>query len=199
MSVIAQFRDAMAARWAAKGYGAIPLIYGYREVARSKSIDAVLLGNGRIVYHAGAYPGPQSNAGQMSNEHAHPYMTGRAFGSDAVLFTAHLHGFDPAFPDPTGPGGECAHDDRCWALKEVFFSVAKFVQLTGPWKGFQYSSALWIRDPEQRRLGELMRCEFSFSVSMREGPEVPFEYPTPLPQGAVVGQSGNETIVVETE
>jgi len=197
MSVILQFSTALEAHWDAKGYASTPLLYGYGEVSRTKDLDAVALGHGRIVYHAGAWPGPESNAGQMSNEHAHAFRSARAFGSDAVLWTVHIHGFDPAFPDRAAPGAERAQDNRCWALKEMFFGAAKHVQIAGSWKGFQYLSETWVRDPAERRFGELLRCEFSFTVSMREAPEVPIEYPTTEPRGSVIAPSGEEITVVE--
>lgn len=198
MSIPLQFRTAMEARWTAKGYTSTPLLYGYREVIRTKSLDAVSLGHGRIVYHPGAYPGPRAAAGQMSNEHAHAFKTGRNYGSFSILWTVHIHGFDPAYPDPTSENAECAHDDVCIALQEMFFSVVKYVQLTGPWKNLEYGVGQWVRDPEGKRFGEVLVTEFSFTASAREAPEVATEYPTPKPQGAVIGESGNETTVVET-
>ena len=197
MSFPLQFRTALEARWAALGYTATPLLYGFREVARTKDIEAVTLGHGRIVYHAGSWPGPDANAGTMSHVHGHVHRSGRDYGSDAVLFTAHIHGHNPAFPDPTASGAECAHDDICWALKEMFFAAVKHVQIANKWHSVQYGSEVWVRDPEQRRLGELLRVEFLINVGLRSAPEYPFQQFEQKPVGAAVGQSGNETIVVE--
>jgi hypothetical protein len=197
MSVPLQFRTAMEAQWTAKGYDSTPLVYGFREARRTKDIDAVVLGHGRIVYHPGTWPGPEADAGQMSNEHAHAFRTGRNYGSDAMVWTVHCHGFDPAYPDATAENAECAHDDICYALREMFFSVVKYVQLTGPWKNLEYRAAKWVRDPEERRFGELLRCEFAFTVGMREAPILPIQYPEVKPSGAVIGASGNENIIVE--
>lgn len=197
MSFLLQFRTALEARWNALGYTATPLLYGFREVARTKDIEAVTLGNGRIIYHPGSWPGPDANAGTMSHTHGHAYRSGRNYGSDAVLFTAHLHGLDPAYPDATAPGAECAHDDICWAFKEMFFAAVKHVQITKKWHSVQYGSEVWVRDPEQRRLGELLRVEFSINVGLRMAPEYPLQQFQQKPVGAVVGESGNETIVAE--
>lgn len=197
MSIPKQFRDAMDARWLAKGYSDTPLLYGYREVARTKSIDAVTLGNGRIVYHPGAYTGPLASAGQMSNEHAHAHPNARAYGSFSMLWTVHCHGFDPAYPDATSEGAECAHDDICVALKEMFFSVAKAAQVSNSWKPIEYGPGQWVRDPAERRHGELLVVEFSITVSMREAPELPIEYPTPKPTGIVILPNGNQATIVE--
>ena len=49
-----------------------------------------------------------------------------------------------------------------------------------------------------RRIGELIRMEFTIRFSLREAPEVALQNPTPMPQGAVIGESGDETTVVET-
>lgn len=62
----------------------------------------------------------------------------------------------------------------------------------------EYGSPVLVRDPGERRLGELIRVQFTVRFSLREAPEVPTEYPTPKPQGAIIGESGLETPIVET-
>lgn len=194
---IVALETALQARWTARGYSATPLLYGFRQAARTKDIDAVVLGNGRIVYHRGSWPGPEASAGQYELAHHHAHRSGRDFAAYGTLFTAHFHGFDPSFPDATSAGGEAAHDDAAWLLEELFFGVLQHVIRDNTWK-LEYGSPVIVRDPLERRIGELVRAEFTIKVSMREAPEYPFQYPEVKPNGAVVGASGTETKIVET-
>lgn len=184
-------------QWTARGYTATPVLYGFREATRTKDIDAVVLGNGRIVYHWGAWPGPDASAGEIEKAHHHAHRSGRDYAAAADLFTVHCHGFDPAKPDYTSPGAELAHDAAAWLLREKFFGVLQDV-VRRMRCTLEYGAPLLVRDPLERRIGELVRVEFTIRFAMREAPEVPLQNPTPKPQGAVVGQSGNETAVVET-
>jgi hypothetical protein len=183
--------------WVARGYTLTPVVYGYREAMRTKDLDAVVLGHGRVVYHLGAWPGPDASMGSIDKAHHHAHPTGRDFATSLSLFTAHFHGFDPAYPDATSTNGELAHDAAAWQLHERFLGVLQNVvrRMT---LVLEYGDPELVRDPAERRLGELIRMEFTIRFSLREAPEVALQNPTPEPQGAVVGESGDETIVVET-
>jgi hypothetical protein len=194
---ITALHAAMQARWTARSYTATPLLYGFREAARTKDLDAVVLGNGRIVYHRGSWPGPDASAGQYDPAHHHAHRAGRDFAAYGTLFTVHCHGFNPLFPDATSAGGEVAHDDAAWLLEEMFFGVLQWVVRANTWK-LEYGSPIIVRDPQERRLGELVRAEFTIKFAMREAPEYPFQYPEVKPNGAVIGASGNENPIVET-
>jgi hypothetical protein len=188
--------NAMQALWTARGYTSTPLVYGYREAMRTRDLDAVVLGHGRIVYHWGAWPGPEASAGAIEKPHYHAHRSGRDYASAPDLFTVHCHGYDPSFPDYSAAGAEIANDAAAWLLREKFFGILQNVVRRNNWL-LEYGSPLLVRDPMERRLGEVCRVEFTIRFSLREAPEVPIEYPTPEPQGAVVGQSGDETTVVE--
>jgi hypothetical protein len=196
MSAPKQLDDAMQAAWTARGYTATPLVYGYREALRTRDIDAVLLGNGRIVYHWGAWKGPEAGAGSIELAHGHVPLAARNYAAAHDLFTVHCHGFDPAYPDATATGGELAHDDAAWALRELFFGVLQSVVRESRWL-LEYGAPVLIRDPAERRIGELIRVEFTVRFGLREAPEYPFQYPKTKPVGAVVGVSGDKTTTVE--
>lgn len=187
---------AMQAEWVARGYTPTPLIYGYREVERTKDIDAVLLGNGRIVYHWGAWARPEANAGTIAPSHGHAHRSARDFAVSHSLFTVHCHGYDPDFKDATAPGAERAHDNAAWVLHEAFFGVLQWVVRTSRWF-LEYGQPVLVRDPAERRIGELLRAEFTLRLALREAPEYPLQNPETKPVGAVVGESGEETKVVE--
>ncbi len=193
---VAALETALQSRWTARGYTPTPLLYGFRQATRTKELDAVLLGHGRIVYHRGSWPGPEASSGEYDSAHHHAHKAGRDFAAYGTLFTAHIHGFDPAYPDVTSTGGECAHDDAVWLLEEMFFGVLQHVVRANTWT-LSYGTPVLIRDPMERRLGELVRAEFTVKFSMREAPVYPFQYPENKPSGAVVGASGDETLVVE--
>ena len=183
--------------WAARGYASTPCLYGFREAMRTKDIDAVTLGHGRIVWHLGSWPGPESDLGPIGKDHHHAHKTGRDYAASFDLFTVHCHGFDPAYPDATSTGAELAHDTAAWKLHEKFFGVLQSAVIQNTSK-LEYGSRLFVRDPAERRFGELIRVQFTVRFSMREAPEVATENPTPKPQGAVIGESGLETPIVET-
>ena len=186
----------MQAQWTARGYGLTPLLYGYREAERTKNIDAVLLGHGRIVYHWGSWARPEASAGTIAPAHGHAHRAGRDYAAAHDLFTVHCHGYDPAFKDATAAGGERAHDDAAWQLRELFFGVLQWVVRKNRWF-LEHGQPTLVRDPAERRIGELVRVEFTVRFAMREAPEYPFQYPETKPVGAVVGASGDLTTTVE--
>lgn len=188
---------AVQSLWTARGYTLTPVLYGYREAMHTKDLDRVVLGHGRIVYHWGAWPGPEASAGTIEKAHGHVHRSGRDYAVAPDLFTVHCHGFDPTKPDATAAGAELAHDAAAWLLREKFFGVLQNVVLRNRWS-LAYGAPILVRDPAERRLGELVRVEFTVKFSLREAPEVALQNPTPKPQGAVIGESGEETIVVET-
>lgn len=192
MGPIRDFKTAMAAKWVANGFTDTPLLYGFREVIRTKSIEAVALGNGRIVWHAGSFAGAGSNAGELTHEHVHPTTTGRSVANSWNVFTVHCHGLDPAYPDATAEDAELAHDDAAWRLREMFFGALPDVASANKWL-LQYGSQTWVRDPEQRRIGELLVCEFSIRFAIRSLPVYPKTPFTQKPTGVVV--TPNETAV----
>lgn len=183
--------------WTSRGYTLTPIVYGYREATRTRDLDAVLLGHGRVVYHLGAWPGPDASMGSIEKAHHHAHRTGRDYAASLSLFTAHFHGFNPAYPDATSTNAELAHDAAAWQLHERFCGVLQNV-VRGMSCVLEYGTPVMVRDPAERRLGELVRVEFTVKFSLREAPEVALQNPTPKPQGAVIGESGEETIVVET-
>ena len=186
-----------AALWTARGYAATPCLYGFREAMRTKDIDAVTLGHGRIVWHLGSWPGPEADMGTINKAIHHAHKTGRDYAVSESLFTAHCHGFDPAYPDATSAGGELAHDLAAWALHEKFFGVIQRAVNQSACV-LEYGSPVLVRDPGERRIGGLIRVQFTVRFSLREAPEVATQYPTPKPQGAIIGESGLETPIVET-
>lgn len=197
MSSFGNIETKRAALWTARGYTATPCLYGFREAARTKDIDAVTLGHGRIVWHLGAWPGPDAAMGEINKAHHHAHKTGRDFAVSESLFTVHCHGFNPAFPDATSSGSELAHDLAAWELHEKFFGVMQNA-VNQCSLVIEYGSPVLVRDPAERRIGELIRVQFTVRFSMREAPEIATEYPTPKPQGAIIGESGLETPIVET-
>lgn len=197
MSAFGNIETKRAALWTARGYAATPCLYGFREATRTKDIDAVTLGHGRIVWHLGAWPGPEAAMGEINKAHHHAHKTGRDFAVSESLFTVHCHGFNPAYPDATSAGAELAHDLAAWELHEKFFGVIQNA-VNQCSLVLEYGSPVLVRDPAERRIGELIRVQFTVRFSMREAPEVATEYPTPKPQGAIVGESGLETPIVET-
>jgi hypothetical protein len=188
---------ALQALWTARGYASTPVLYGYREALRTKDLDAVLLGHGRVVYHLGAWPGPDASMGSIEKAHHHAHRTGRDFAASLSLFTAHCHGFNPVYPDATSTNAELAHDAAAWQLHERFLGVLQNIVRASKLV-LEYGAPVLVRDPAERRLGELIRMEFTIRFSLREAPEVALQNPTPKPQGAVIGESGEETTVVET-
>ncbi len=196
MSDPLRLATALGTLWTARGYTATPLLYGYREVVRTKDIDAVTLGHGRVVWHLGAWPGPDASMGDINKEHHHAHRTGRDYAASNSLFTAHCHGFDPAYADATSAGGELAQDAAAWKLHELFLGVLQNA-VRRCTSTLEYGAPFIVRDPGQCRHGELIRVEFTVTFSMREAPELPFQYPENKPSGAVVGASGDETLVVE--
>lgn len=197
MSAFGNIETKRATLWTARGYAATPCLYGFREATRTKDIDAVTLGHGRIVWHLGAWPGPEAAMGEINKAHHHAHKTGRDFAVSESLFTVHCHGFNPAYPDATSAGAELAHDLAAWELHEKFFGVIQNA-VNQCSLVLEYGSPVLVRDPAERRIGELIRVQFTVRFSMREAPEVATEYPTPKPQGAIVGESGLETPIVET-
>ncbi len=193
---ITALNTALQALWVTRAYTATPLLYGFREATRTKGIDAVTLGYGRIVYHRGSWPGPEASAGEYDPAHHHVHKAGRDFAAYGTLFTVHMHGFNPAFPDATSAGSELAQDAAAWLLEERFFGVLQNVVRGSTWK-LSYGAPFIVRDPVEKRHGELVRAEFTVKFSMREAPVYPFQYPENKPSGAVVGASGDETLVVE--
>lgn len=187
---------AMQAQWTQRGYTATPLLYGFREAARTRELGAVLLGAGRIVYHWGVWTTPEASAGALEKPHGHAHRAGRDYAVAADVFTVHCHGYDAAFPEATAPGAERAHDAAAWLLRQHFFGVLQWVVRSNSWL-LEYGSQTLVRDPAERRIGELLRAEFSVRFSLREAPEHPFQYPEQKPVGAVVGASGQQTKVVE--
>ncbi len=196
MSIPTQLDVAMQAEWVARGYTSTALIYDFREVERTKELDAVLLGNGRIVYHWGAWSKPESSAGSIQLAHGHAHRAARNFAAAHDIFTVHCHGFDPDFPDASAAGAARAHDSAAWALRELFFGVLQWVARKSRWF-LEHGNQILVRDPADRRIGELLRAEFTLRAALREAPEYPFQYPETKPVGAVVGASGDETTIVE--
>lgn len=186
----------MQTQWTARGYDATPLIYDFREVVRTQDLDAVLLGNGRIVYHWGTYASPEASAGNIEKAHGHVHRSGRDCAVSHSLFTVHCHGYDPAFPDASAAGAARAHDGAAWKLHERFFGVLQWVVRKSRWL-LEYGSPTLVRDPAERRIGELVRVEFTVRFAMREAPELPLQHPETKPVGAVVGASGDPTTTVE--
>lgn len=190
------FQNALVAKWAEIAY-ATPLRYGYREAQRSRDLDAVTLGNGRIVWHAGTWPGPESSAGEIVHEHRMPTTTGKSVSTSWNIFTVHCHGYDPEYPDENVDGGELAHDDVCWRLREMFFGVLPGVVNSAPVRGeLQYGGHKWVRDPNERRFGELLRSEFVVSFAIRSLPVYPKTPFTQEPTGQVVTPNGSVVTIV---
>lgn len=188
----------MQAQWTAREYTATPLLYGFKEAARTKDIDAVVLGNGRIVYHWGSWPGPEASAGTIEKSHGHGHRTGCDYATAPDLFTVHCHGFDATKPDYTSAGAELAHDSAAWLLREKFFGVLQWVVRKNRWL-LEYGTPVLVRDPLERRLGELLRVEFVIKFALREAPEQPIQTPEPKAVGAVETPDQNEVIIVEVE
>lgn len=191
---IAALRTAFEAKFTSL-FQTTPIRYGFREVAKTRSLDAVTLGHGRIVWHAGTWPGPEANAGEIEAAHGHPTTTGRSVSNSWNIFTVHCHGLDPAFPDPTADGAEAAHDDVAWRLREMFFGQLPEVVSGNRWL-LRYGAQVWIRDPEQQRLGEVLKCEFAVKFAIRSLPVYPKTQFTQEPTGVVKTVSGNETTIV---
>jgi hypothetical protein len=184
----------MAARWVTLGYDT-PLLYDFNEVVRVRDIDAVAAGNGRIIYHWGAYSSPEAVAGEVRPAHPHSFLSGRSVAASIDTFTAHFHGYDPNFPDAGAPGATAAHEDVAWRLMEMFVAALKWVVPKNQWFMETRAKTL-VRDPAQRRLGELVRLEFAVMFSIRADPLYPLQNPITKPTG-VVQAAGGPVIVVE--
>jgi hypothetical protein len=193
---IEALKTGIDARWLELGYADTPIVYGYKEAQRTRDIDAVALGNGRIVYHLGGFPGPDASAGDMRLAHAHATIAGRTVGTAGTLFTVHLHGFDATFADDSTPEAQLAHDNICWRLREMFYAVLFHVVPQNRWF-MTHGPQTIVRNPTERRFGEVLRCEFNIDFSIRSAPEYPFVHPIPKPTGIVTTPNGNNVTLVE--
>lgn len=175
------FAAAMAAEWVRLGHTST-LAYGHREVVRTKDLDAVALGNGRIVYHAGTYP--TGSAGELSAAVMAVHESAPNVATHWSLFTVHCHGYDMSFPDENVASAQAAHDDAAWCLMEQF--VGAFVYITSINKWFyQLSEPEWVRDPLERRFGEKIMFTVAASFGVRQAPLYTKQYPTPKPTAIV--------------
>lgn len=123
MSAFGNIEAIRAALWTARGYTATTCLYGFREAMRTKDLDAVTLGHGRIVWRLGSWPGPEADMGTINKAIHHAHKAGRDYAVSESLFTAHCHGFNPAYPDATSTGGELAHDLAAWAYMKSFLAL----------------------------------------------------------------------------
>lgn len=192
---IALLKSQMAARWTTLGYPT-PLVYDFHEVGRLRDLTAVNAGNGRVIYHWGAYSSPEAAAGEIRNQHAHAKNNGRTVATSPDIFTVHCHGFDPAFPDPGTDGATAAHEDVAWRLLEMFVAALKWVVPKNKWF-FEPGPKTLVRDPERARFGELIRLQFTILFSIRADPLFPIQTPVPEPTGTVVPPGGTPTNIVE--
>lgn len=185
-------REALDAEWLRLTYD-VPLVYGYREARRTKDLDAVAAG-GRIVWHAGAWPGPDAAAGELDADPLQAYEAGRNVATHWAMFTVHCHGYDPAFPDEGVAGGEAAHDGMTWRLMQAYLgAISKVIPANGWYR--RVGAPVWVRDPAERRFGELIRFEMQVSFGVREWPAYPLQTLTPVPTGKVVTPNGTVTII----
>lgn len=194
MSRIRSFVQAMKAEWARLGHDSA-LAYGHREVVRTKDLDMVTLGNGRIVFHAGSYP--SGSAGELS---ATVIDDGHDSGFNVAthwnVFTVHCHGFDASYPDENADGAQEAHDDAVWTLMEQF--VGAFVRIASIQKVFyRISEPEWVRDPMERRFGEKLMFQVAVSFGVRQAPEYPKQHPTPQPTAIVETPAGDVEVIGE--
>ncbi len=195
------FRTAMAARWdeiisygAFEQYGQPALLYGYNEANLIRNLDAVVAGKGRIVHHAGDWPGPQASAGELSGNPMQAHASGRNVATYWSMFTVHCHGYDPAYPDPSVPGVAARHEDAAYLLMQAYLGALAYVAPANGWYRRE-TKPEWVRDPEQRRFGELLRFQISLLWGVRRAPIYPTVYLTPKPTGIVETPNGDVTIV----
>lgn len=179
--------DATHARWTELGY-AWPLKYGQREAYR-QDLDPVALHGGRVVMHAGL-PGEEGDAGELDATILQAYDTAQSIATDWSTFTVHCHGYDASAPD-----NELLQDDAAWLLKQAFFGAFQF-SLPAPLGHYmRLVSQVWVRNPQERRFGELIRLVVQVSFAIRQAPGYPVQTAVPVPKTSVVTPGGPVVIV----
>lgn len=188
---IRQLEAAMSAEWTRLAHTST-LAYGHREVLRTKDLDAVTLGNGRIVYHAGTYP--TGAAGELSATVMAVHESAPNVATHWNLFTVHCHGFDASYPDENVAGAQAAHDDAAWCLMEQFVGAIIHVTSIKRWF-YRLNEPEWVRDPLVCRFGETLVFTVAVSFGVRQALLYPKQYPTPQPTAIVETPAGDVEVI----